>query len=249
MAAAHPAIGENHMDQLLDELVQRMKQAYGSRLVSVFLYGSAASGDYQGRWSDLNVFCVLESIGAGELADGEPVVRWWRDKGSPAPVLMSRMEVRTSTDSFPIEFRDLIDCRRLLHGDDVIAGLEVDETHYRIMVEHELRAKLLRLRQKAAGALSENELLLRLMTDSISTFCVLIRHALRLATGSNAPKSKRDAVRGAEERLGIPMQAFYKLLDLRDGTVKARSVDPPALFREYLGEIESLVRAVDELMR
>ena len=66
-------------------------------------------------------------------------------------------------------------------GENVIAGLEVDYRFYRAMVEHELRAKMLRLRQKAGGVLSENDLLLRLMADSISTFCVLFRHALRLA--------------------------------------------------------------------
>ena len=35
--------------------------------------------------------------------------------------------------------------------------------------------------RRQAAILSEDDLLLRLMTDSVSTFCVLFRHALRLA--------------------------------------------------------------------
>ena len=56
-------------------------------------------------------------------------------------------------------------------------------------MEHELRAKLLRVRQKAGGMLSDPDLLRRLLLDSVSTFCVLFRHAVWLA-GGDAPSSK-----------------------------------------------------------
>ena len=57
----------------------------------------------------------------------------------------------------------------------------MDDSFYRAQVEHDLRAKLLRLRQKAAGMLSDEDLLRRLLADSLSTFCVLFRHALHLS--------------------------------------------------------------------
>ena len=41
--------------------------------------------------------------------------------------------------------------------------------------------------RRRADVLSENDLLLRLMADSVSTFCVLFRHALRL--GGEQPSS------------------------------------------------------------
>src|SRR5690349_15843489 len=100
---------------------------------------------------------------------------------NPAPLLLSIEEIRNSADSFPIEFHDISERRQVLYGEDVLAGLVIDDAWYRAQVEHELRAKMLRLRQKAGGLLSDSELLLRLMTDSVSTFCVLFRHALRLA--------------------------------------------------------------------
>lgn len=235
------------METLLNELVQKLTAAYGDRLLSVVLFGSAAAGDYQGSWSDLNILCVLRQVRRNELQESEPIVRWWREKGNPSPVMLSEQEVSTSTDVFPLEFRDMLDSRKVLHGADPLVGVSIDDLHYRILVEHELRAKLLRLRQKAAGVLSDHDLTIRLLADSLSTFCVLARHALRLH-GEPAPATKRATIELAAERFGIGGRAFYTLLDLRDGAVKPKSLDAPALFEDYLKEIEALVNAVDRLM-
>ncbi len=45
--------------------------------------------------------------------------------------------------------------RRVLMGKDVVEKLPIDRSFYRAQVEHELRAKLLRLRQSAASVSSE----------------------------------------------------------------------------------------------
>lgn len=236
------------MEKLLTELVERMRLSFGDNLISVVLYGSAATGDTLGPLSDVNIFCAVEHLGLQELAAAEPAFRWWRGKGHPSPLLMTVEEMRASTDCFPIEFHDLQERRRILFGADVIKSLAVDDAFYRARVEYELRAKLLRLRQKAAGILSDNELLVRLMQDSVSTFCVLGRHALRLRNG-DAPWSKRDIIAALEAAFGLRPQPFYTCLDLREGKMRARQVNPPALFNEYLREVTVLASAVDRLHR
>ncbi len=235
-------------DKLLQQLVDKLKSAQGKSLVSVILYGSAAGGDHHAVYSDLNVFCVLTAVTAKELAVSEPIFRWWRELHHPSPLLMSVEEVRESTDCFPIEFMDMRERRRVLHGEDVVANLVIDEVFYRAQVEHDLMAKLLRLRQKAAGVLSDNELLLRLMADSVSTFCVLGRHALRLA-GVEAPWRKREIVAAWVQHFGLTGRSFYTLLDLREGRAKARDIDAAGLFEKYLKDISALVEAVDRLER
>jgi hypothetical protein len=235
-------------DKLLQQLVDKLVAAHGRSLISVVLYGSAAGADHHAAYSDLNVFCVLAEVTPKELAASEPVFVWWRDQHQPAPLLMSEHEMSTSTDCFPIEFKDMLERRKVLHGTDVVASLEVDEVFYRAQVEHDLRAKLLRVRQKAAGVLSNSELLIRLMADSLSTFCVLARHALRL-TGDAAPWSKREIAARSAERFGLNAQSFYTLLDLREGRVKARDLNSAELFATYLEAIGVLVDAVDKLDR
>jgi predicted nucleotidyltransferase len=234
------------MDKVLNQLVEKLKKAYGERLVSVVLYGSAAVGDYDGKFSDLNVLCVLREVTPHELAESTPIVRWWREQDSPSPLLLSQEEVRNATDCFPIEFKDIQERRRVLYGEDVAANLVIDDSFYRAQVEHELRAKLLRLRQKAAGVLADSNLLRQLLADSVSTFCVLFRHALRLS-GCDAKYGKREVIEQARERFGIDPAPFTKLLDLREAKAKPRELDPSAMLGGYLKQIQVVVDAVDRL--
>ena len=234
------------MDKIVEQLVEKLQKAYGDRLVSVVLYGSAAAGDHQANFSDYNVLCVLNRMTPRELADGEAILRWWREQGSPSPLLLTEEEVATSTDCFAIEFNDIKRSHQLLFGKDVISGLVVDDSFYRAQVEHDLRAKLLRLRQKAAGMLSDADLLRRLLLDSVSTFCVLFRHALILHA-ADGPAGKREVVARASERFGFDPLPFNKLLDIREQQLKARDVEPVALLDSYLQGISVVIAAVDRL--
>jgi len=233
-------------ERKLTELVDRLKKAYGSRLVSVVLYGSGAGTDYSGKYSDLNILCVLSEIGPAEMGQSEPIFRWWRELGSPAPLVMTEHEVATSHDCFPIEFHDIIRQHRILYGKDVVSSVAVDNSFYRAQVEHELRAKLLRLRQKASDMLADKELLRKLLADSISTFCVLFRHALMLH-GQEARMQKREVITQARDIFRIDPAPFERLLDLRDQKIKEKDLDPTAILGSYLKEISVVIDAVDGL--
>ena len=234
------------MERVLNQLVERLRKTYEDRLVSVVLYGSGAVGDHHGRFSDLNVLCVLRQVTLKELTESAPVFRWWRELDNPAPLLLSADELRGSTDCFPIEFHDIRERHRVLFGEDVVAGLEIDDSFYRAQVEYELRSKLLRLRQKAAGVLGDRDLLRRLLADSLSTFSVLFRHALVLS-GIEARFEKRAVVAQAAETFGIDPAPFHSLLELREGKIKPKDLDPVPLFEAYLREIQGVVDAVDRL--
>jgi predicted nucleotidyltransferase len=236
------------MERILEQLVDRLKKAYGDRLTSVILYGSAAVGDHHGKFSDLNVLCVLQQVTMRELEESGAIVRWWREQGNPSPLMLSAEEVRDSTDCFPIEFHDIKERRRVLYGADVALDLVIDTSFYRAQVEHDLLAKLLRLRQKAAGALSDKNLLREMMADSVSTFCVLFRHAL-LLHGVDAKFEKREVVAQARERFGIDAAPFERLLDLRQGKIKPKDLDAAALLGDYMRQIQAVIAAVDRLER
>ena len=239
------------MDELKN-LVEKLERAYSDRLVSVILYGSGAAGDagdHHHKFSDLNVLCVLKEITPRELADGEPILRWWREHGHPSPLLMSEEEAHRSADCFPIEFRDMQDRRKVLYGVDIIAGLQISLENYRTQVEYELRSKLLRLRQQGALVLSDPAALLKLCVDSVSTFCLLGRHVLLVAgenPGKGAAASRRNVAHRLREKLGAPSTPFDILLDIREGKPVADS-RPTELFAEYLEFIRRMVEFVDRL--
>jgi predicted nucleotidyltransferase len=234
------------MENLLNQLLEKLNKALGDRIVSVVLYGSAAAGNHHEGFSDVNVLCVLQQVTVRELEQSEPVVRWWREKKNPSPLLLSEHELQTSTDCFAIEFYDIKAHHRILQGKDVVSGLVVENVFYRAQVEHDLRAKLLRLRQKASGSLGDKDTLRRLLADSVSTFCVLFRHAL-LLHGAAANSQKRDIVEQARLTFGIDPLPFTQLLDLREERIKPRELEPVALLESYLKQIDIVIDAVDRL--
>ena len=236
------------MEHVLNQLVEKLQKAYQDRLVSVVLYGSAAAGEHHGRYSDLNILCVLHEITPRELGDAEAIFQWWRKQGNPSPLLMSEEEVQDSSDCFPIEFHDIKERHRLLAGRDVVSEMVLDKSFHRAQVEHELRAKLMRLRQKAGGVLSDGDLLRRLLVDSVSTFCMLMRHALLLA-GVEAAFAKRQVLEQAREHFGIDPAPFLALLDLREERIKPRELDAASVFGKYLKEIQTVVEAVDRMAK
>jgi hypothetical protein len=242
------ATGKEVIDQKVEALVDRLRPAFGDRLVSVVLYGSATADDYHEQSSDLNILCILSELTPHELSQSEPVFRWWREQGNPPPLLLSEAEVRSSTDSFPMEFHDIQEHRRVLFGPDIIADLTIDRSFYRAQVEHELRAKVIRLRQKAAELLSAPERLTRLMTDSVSTFCVLGRHAL-LLSGNPARWKKTEIVCALEDAMRMGLPATNEILTIRAEPKKKPPANAAVMFAAYLKEMTALVDFVDRLER
>jgi hypothetical protein len=236
------------MEQQLSGLVERLKTAFGDRLVSAILYGSAAMGDWNERSSDLNVLCVLNRLGTQELAQSEPVFRWWRDKGNPPPLLLTAEEVRESTDCFAMEFHDMQEHRRVLWGSDVIDGLQIDPSFYRAQVEHELRSKQIRLRQKAAECLFDPDRLLKLLTDSLSTFCVLARHALILS-GREPHWKKPEILSALADVMKMRLDGANEILAIRAAGKRSVGMEAKRMLEKYLLEMDALVRFVDAIAR
>ena len=113
-------------------------------------------------------------------------------------------------------------------------------------MEHELRAKQIRLRQKSAEVLGHADRLLKLLTQSVSTFCVLGRHALILS-GQSGQFKKLEVVAAFEKVAKCKMDSFRSILSVRDSGKLGPGQTAKGLLESYLVEIETLVRFVDGL--
>ena len=235
------------MERQLTQFVERCRKVYGDDLVSLVLYGSAADPSQHDKdFSDINVLCVLREITPLQLRAGEPLLLWLRRYDIPAPLFITAEEIPLATDCYAIEFRDMQIRRRVLYGPDVVAGLTILESFHRVQVEYELRSKLLRLRRKAAEVYSDRKLLSRLLLDSASTFCVLIRHVL-LIHSTHAPPGRRETLEAASRELGLEIQPFLNLLDVREKRIKSSDLKPEQLLGDYLRQIERMILAVNAL--
>lgn|SRR3989338_1506897 len=229
-----------------ERLARALTEALGDRVKTVVLFGSAAAGDHAGRWSDYNVLAVIEPLGIPELTVLARAMRGWVRAGNPPPLLFTPRELSGSGDAFPMELTDLKASYRVLAGEDLIQGLRVPVEHLRAELEHELRGKLLQLRQQYCLAGGDRRQLTRLLIRSLSTFLVLGRGVLRLLWQGEVPVNKLEAARALAGHLSLRADIFETIDRLKRGRSVPRGLDVEQLFTDYLQTIESIVRALDQ---
>ncbi|MGD1157729.1 MAG: nucleotidyltransferase domain-containing protein [Terriglobia bacterium] len=231
-------------EQNLTDLVTRLKNAAGSNLLSVILYGSAATEEFHPGHSDLNVLCIMQSLGRDDLRKLHAASAWWAKKGHPAPLFFTLNELHHSADVFAIELMDIKAAHRVLHGEDVIASLHVPMDLHRLQVERELRNNTLRLRQHYMMHPADSRKTLELMTSSISTFAALLRHAL-MALGEDPPPTKRSTMDRMGSVLGFDPSPFHTIFEIREGHKRERDVDVQATFDAYLDRVVKITEEID----
>jgi hypothetical protein len=232
------------MEAKLNELVNRLKAAAKENLKAVVLYGSAVTGEFRAGHSDLNTLCIVEHAGAADLERLHAPAEWWIRQGNHPPMIFTLDELRRSADVFAMELLDVKQYHRLLFGEDFLVDFEVPMRLHRMQVERVLRVTWLRLRQSVVGAPLDKKTHLGIMTRSLSTFCVLFRHAL-IALGQPAPATKREAVAAVASLTGADPSAFHAMLDLKEGKRKDKDLDVEASLHAYLEFVEVVTNEVD----
>ena len=234
-------------EEKINDFVKRVRDAAGSNLESVILFGSAVSGDFHSGLSNLNLFCVLRDSSFASLQALAPVAKWWDRQKQPPPLCMTRKELQRSTDVFTIELLDMQQHHRVLFGEDVVQGLRISMHVHRVQVEYELREKLILLRQQILLASGNDSRLWDLLLHSVPSFGTLFRHAL-IALGDASPAARRDAVQSLSTRVGFDPTALNQVLDAREHKAASRKIDINDLVARYLATIEKVTAAVDEAL-
>jgi predicted nucleotidyltransferase len=251
--AAQAATGSRNAQTLfmeaekqITEFVERLKQAAGANLECVVLFGSAVSGDFHPDFSDVNILCLVRELSATTLAALAPAINAWTKNKFPAPLVFSRTELEQSIDVFAIEMLDMRQRHRILYGEDIFANLHVPMNLHRVQLEHNLRTKLLTLRQTYVQVLGDEKRVRQLMLDSVSNFSTLFRHTL-ITMGGQPAAEKADNIRMLAERIKFDPAIFLQLLQVRARKANESEIEPGPGFAKYLEGISKVVQAVDAL--
>lgn len=228
----------------LDDLVTQLRSAYGARLDSVVLYGSAAAGEHVPKRSDYNVLLLLKELDADALASASAVARAWSDAGNPPPMTMTVDEWRGSADVFPMEYADILDRHRVLYGTPPFDGLSVSMRDLRLQLENQAMGKLLQLRQGALLAGTDGKRQVELIAASLSTMMVLFRAVLRMR--GEKPDADRSALAERVGTLaGFDAAPFVRAIQHVRGERKLEPSDAGATLAGYLAGIRQLQHYLD----
>lgn len=228
----------------LDELVAQLRAAYGDDLRAVALYGSAAAGEHIPKRSDYNVLVIVDALPLERLRAAAAATQAWIGAGNPPPMTMTSREWLGSADIFPMEYADILERHRVLHGALPTDGVTVRPDDLRLQVEQQAMGKLLKLRAGTLAAGPDGARQLDLLEQSLSTFMVVFRGVLRLH-GDRPPTDNEALARAVATRAGFDAAPFVRVVQHVRGSQRLDKRDAGPVLAGYLDAVERLVAYLD----
>lgn len=226
---------------LAEQAASEIIPIYGSRLVSVILYGSAAGGDFDPGRSDINLLIVLKELGFEGVCKLSGLWKRLKGKGFGLPIFMDPGYMKRALDSYPIEFLDMKGCYKVIVGEDMLANIEIDREHIRLQVERELRGKLLHLLSNSVVIGNKSRRLRELMEVSLKDFGAVFRALLFL----KEEKVERDRKRLwglVEKAYGLDTEPFTGALRIIE---VGKKQEVAAVFPGYVKGVQSIIAKID----
>ncbi len=212
----------DRVKKIIDEFSRELESVYGDGLISVVLYGSAASGEYARRHSNINVMVVLKDASLGNIVKISPVINK-RRFAIINPVFFTEDYIKRSTDTFPIEFIDIKENYIILKGKDVIKDININMAHLRFQCEQELKSKMINIKRLYLRT-ANIKLLKELLFKSVSSGIHILRNLIRLK-GKTPPYKKEEVLDQVRQEFGIDTMPLKKILDAKNGNIKFSPVN------------------------
>jgi len=228
---------------ILAQITESLKSAYNQELVSIILYGSAASGEFIDNRSNLDLLVILKDTDPDRLSSSAAIFQKHKIINC---LFFTEDYIARSSDIFPIEFLDMKDNYLVLYGKDVLKEISIDPRNLRFQCEQELKSKLIKLRQ-AYLLLGKDTLALRsLLLTSFTSVMHILRNALRIK-GSTPPYPKEDVLKALEQEFKIRLDTWSKILQLKNKGNRLSAEETRSLFADFIRELESAANLVDKL--
>jgi hypothetical protein len=224
-----------------------VRQALGSEFLACYVTGSVLSVGFDPKQSRVNLLILTRSLEIGTLdAVAAAMPRDGRKPPRFDPLLLTERQMRHSLDAFPIEWIEIQETHLLLEGQDVLEGLDVPRDNLRLQCEHEMRTKLLRLRQVYLQSSRDPVALGPVLNAAASSFATLFRTLLRLR-GETPPGGTPRVVERVADVYRLDARALIGAYQARFSDRPFKGPEMVDLYRRFLVEIERLVDVIDAL--
>lgn len=223
----------------LGEFVNQLISFYANDLVSITVFGSAASGDYSEISSDVNLLVVYSDLNIADLDAVARLAQEWLRKRRFVPRFLSRRNLVDSARYFQIDYLLMREAHLVLCGEDILANLEMRRNDMHWQLCHEIKRMRMRVKQQFWRAAGDDRALAAILLDRFSSILHLSRAMLYLQ-GRTAPRSRLE-LEAALIELGADRDFLSHMLALKIGAAKP---DHDELMRSFPRLME-LIRLID----
>lgn len=231
----------HNIQKAVDGFVVNLKNIYSDQLVAIILYGSAASGEYTGRHSNINLAVILKDTSLPSIKKASQFINKNRFLVIN-PMFFTEDYIKKSTDVFPIEFLDIKENHIILYGKDIFRDLQIDMKNLRFQCEQELKSKVLNIKKlylRMKNKLIFKDFLFRSLTSSLH----ILRNLVRLK-GKTPSYKKEDVLDEIAREFTVDVSALRKILDAKNKKIRLNNKNIDELFASLVGTLEDISEKV-----
>ena len=210
----------------VEKYMHAVQEVVGDELAMAALYGSAATGDYVLGVSDVNLLFVVEAPSPKHLFELGEKTRGITRKYRVTAHVLSKQELVSSADVFPVEYLEIGSTMELIHGTDLITSLEVHTHNLRHQVESMIRGEINSLRQLIITLSARQRELAEELRMWSGRQAALFRALLRLTGGKQKAEARdlRQVIEHIADTFSVSAKPFLELEDVREGIKVTRSI-------------------------
>jgi len=225
--------------------LEPVRRALGGEFVACYLTGSVLQQGYDPDKSGVNLLVLVRTLDMDVL---DRVAGAMPARGRPRmdPLILAESQMRTSLDAFSIEWTEIVEMHLLLDGEDVLATLIVPRDNLRLQCEHELRTKLLSLRQAYLQSRDDASGLEVVLRSAATSFATLFRTLLRLG-GETPANGTPQVIERIAELYQLDDRTLLDAWQVRFEPRKRKPDELRSLYRRFAVQIERLVEVIDTL--
>ncbi len=230
----------------VQHLLTRLREDLGDELLSLCVVGSALTGDFHPKYSDVNTVLVvrrrshrlLQLLGGYGKSMGKRKLR--------APLLMTSEYIQQSLDVFGVELLEFQLNHAVVYGPDPFAELSFRRQDIRLQCERQFKAALITLRQGYIRAMGKPKIVAGLLTECVSELAVLLR-ALLWLTDTDRPREALATLEVAAKTFEFDSQKLSPIMELKQQHVRPPADQVEAIFENVYQVVDHLARKVDRI--
>ena len=232
----------------LEQYVAQINKDWQADLEGLFLFGSAARGDFVVGRSNLNILLLVRQLTVEILQRAEHLHRVWGKHQFIAPLMMTLEDLRRASHLFPLEFLQMKNHHVLLAGRDPFLELPVDDKQLKEQCEQEVMANLLRLRQRFVEGEGKSEAIRALLIMSITAIIPCLR-GLCWIRGHSSTGTDREVLDQLPQSLQFESTVLLEVLQMKRGLSSPGSFEWIKLYQRYLQALESLCKRIENIQQ
>lgn len=230
----------------VEPFMKDILRIHGENIVSIFICGSSLSQDMARGKALIESVVVFKKLDFDQLHMSLSVVDRGIKRSIAAPLFLTPGHIKTSVDTFPLEFLEMKENHLLIYGQDLLEDLRIDLANIRFVCEEQLKGKLIRIRQAYLEIGLRRKGMEALIKESLDSLFPVFKALLRLKD-ITPPSQKSQVVAKLSEAFGIEEDVFNAVLSDTQDDEKIGAEALESFLARYIKQIETLAEIADRL--